>query len=74
MSSYREFAFEKEQIDAFMMKGYDIRQVTESLDGAVVVFGHPENREDRQELLLQTADARKYISTIVFEKQKRLSS
>ena len=74
MSSYREFAEEKEKIDSLKRKGYQIRNVTESLDGAVVEFEHRENREERQKLLLETADARKYVSSIVFEERRRMSS
>jgi len=70
MSSFKEFALERETIDSYQDRGYKISQVTESLDGAHVEFVHQENGEDKQTLLLGTADGRKYLSSIVFEQQQ----
>lgn len=70
MSSFKEFALEKEKIDLYLYEGYEISKVTESLDGAYVEFEKPENREEKQSLILSTADGRKYLSSIVFEQQK----
>jgi hypothetical protein len=71
MSSYKEFALEKEKIDFYQHRGYEVSKVTESLDGAFVEFEQPANSEDRQSLVLSTADGRKYLSSIVFEQQKQ---
>lgn len=70
MSSYKEFALEKEKIDFYQSNGYKISKVTESLDGTYVEFEQQENSEDKQSLVLYTADGRKYLSSIVFEEQK----
>ena len=70
MSTFKEFALERETIDSFQDRGYKISNVTESLDGAHVEFVHQENGEDKQTLLLGTADGRKYLSSIVFEQQQ----
>jgi len=70
MSSFKEFALEKEKVDSYQDRGYKISHVTESLDGAHVEFVHQENGEDKQTLLLETADGRKYLSSIVFEQQQ----
>lgn len=70
MSSYKEYALEKEKIDLYQYRGYEISKVTESLDGTFVEFEQQENPEDKQSLVLYTADGRKYLSSIVFEQQK----
>ena len=70
MSSFKEFALEKEKIDLYLYEGYEISKVTESLDGEFVEFEKPANREEKQSLILSTADGRKYLSSIVFEQQK----
>ncbi len=71
MSSFKEFAAEKEKIDFYQFKGYEVSKVTESLDGALIEFEQPENCEDKQSLVLSTADGRKYLSSIIFEQQKQ---
>ncbi|WP_019415464.1 hypothetical protein [Paenisporosarcina sp. TG20] len=70
MSSFKEFALEKEKIDFYQDKGYKISKVTESLDGAYVEYELQENQEDKHSIVLNTADGRKYLSSIVFEQQK----
>ncbi|WP_017379687.1 hypothetical protein [Paenisporosarcina sp. TG-14] len=71
MSSSKEYDLEKEKIDFYMNSGYEITKVTESLDGEFIEFEQPENPEDKQKLVLYTADGRKYLSTFVFEQQKK---
>jgi len=70
MSSSKEFVLEKEKIDFYLCNGYEISIVTESLDGAYVEFEQQDNCEDKQSLVLNTADGRKYLSSIIFEQQK----
>ncbi|NGM82171.1 hypothetical protein G5B47_07070 [Paenibacillus sp. 7124] len=64
MSAYDEFAKEKQEIDALLDQGYTVTGMLETLDGAKVKFdgGEPGSVE----LLLLTADARKYVTTLVF--------
>jgi hypothetical protein len=71
MSSSKEYALEKEKIDFYQDRGYKIIKVTESLDGTYVEIEQLENREDKQSFILYTADGRKYLSSIVFEQQKK---
>ncbi len=68
MSTYNEFAAERDKIDFLTGKGYVIRKVTETLDGANVVF---EKRDCENEMLfIRTADARKYFTSIIIKQQK----
>ena len=70
MSSYHEYAVEKEKVDFYQLSGYRITNVIESLDGAYVEFTLQENSEHKQSLVVSTADGRKYLSSLVFEQQK----
>jgi len=71
MSSYKEFLGEKEKIDRLLQKSYKITSVRENLSGAFIEFTNPKNPEDKVELHILTADARKYFSTIIIAKQKK---
>lgn len=71
MSSYKEFVEEKEKIDGLLQKDYEITRIIENLSGAFVEFTNPKNSEDKVELQILTADARKYFSTIIIAKQKK---
>ncbi|BCG61486.1 hypothetical protein [Paenibacillus sp. URB8-2] len=66
MSAYDEFAKEKQEIDALLDQGYTVTGMLETLDGAKVKFGSGEPAKGSVELLLLTADARKYVTTLVF--------
>jgi len=70
LSSSKEFELEKVKIEDYLSRGYAISKVTESLDGAYVEFEQQGKCEDKQSLVLNTADARKYLSSIIFEQQQ----
>ncbi len=71
MSSYKEFLEEKAKIDGMLEKGYEITKIIENLSGAFVEFTNLKNPEDKVELQILTADARKYFSTIIIANQKK---
>jgi len=71
MSSYKEFISEKKRIDGLLQKDYEITRITENLSGAFVEFTNSKNPEDKLELQILTADARKYFSTIIIANQKK---
>lgn len=64
MSASHEYQQEKEAIDAYIAKGFTVASVHESLDGALVTFRSSEGANESLPLL--TADARKYLSTLIF--------
>jgi hypothetical protein len=64
MSSWHQYMKEKEQIDGLIESGCLITEIKEGLDGDLVRF---ERGADVQELLLLTADARKYIGSALIE-------
>jgi hypothetical protein len=71
MSSYKEFLEEKEKIDGLLQYGYEITRIHENLSGAFVEFTNSKNQEDKVELQILTADARKYFSSIIIANQKK---
>lgn len=75
MSASQEYFKEKEKIDFLMYKGYKITSVTENLDGATVEFQSSGdlNQQEKEVLYIQTADARKYFSSIMVEQQRNLT-
>ncbi|KMY53307.1 hypothetical protein AC623_04300 [Bacillus sp. FJAT-27231] len=76
MSSYKEFLKEKEKIDELYRNGYTITHVRENLSGAFLTFERSKldlkNKEQRKELQILTADARKYFSNLLIANQKKL--
>ncbi|QWU16008.1 hypothetical protein SAMN04487895_102248 [Paenibacillus sophorae] len=66
MSAYDDFAKEKQEIDDLLLQGYAVTGMLETLDGAKVKFDQGEPGKGSVELLLLTADARKYVTTLVF--------
>ncbi|WNS81052.1 hypothetical protein RRU94_09540 [Domibacillus sp. DTU_2020_1001157_1_SI_ALB_TIR_016] len=67
MSDYKGFIKEKEAIDALLDDGYRIIAVRETLEGDFIEF---ERHIERKELHLLTADARKYIGTLIVEAKR----
>jgi hypothetical protein len=65
MSAFAEFAREQQEVDELLFKGYSIAGIQEDLDGARVVFVRGGSAKGKMELLLLTADARKYVTTLV---------
>ncbi|QYR21881.1 hypothetical protein KZ483_02240 [Paenibacillus sp. sptzw28] len=70
MSAFREFWNEKQEIDALLSEGYSVASVKEDLDGTKVRFVRDESSPEHAELLLLTADARKYVVSLIFERQR----
>lgn len=76
MSSYKEFLEEKAKIDELISKGYQIAGVTENLNGAFLEFSPSvnslNNPDEKVELHILTADARKYFSNLIVASQKKV--
>ncbi|MNC23948.1 hypothetical protein D3C76_35170 [compost metagenome] len=66
MSAYAEFDKERQEIDALLRQGYTITGIREDLDGATVKFTSSGPGVSTVELLLLTADGRKYVTTLIF--------
>ncbi|MFS0781765.1 hypothetical protein [Bacillus sp. 1P06AnD] len=67
MSDYQQYVGEKLEIDSLMKKGYRIRSVNETLDGAFLTFYH--DVEKQNELIrVMTANGRKYFSTFLLDR------
>lgn len=66
MSDYQQFLNERDKIDYFIGKGYRINAVNEHLNGATVDFLHP-NGNVTESLLIGTANARKYFSSLLLK-------
>ncbi len=65
MSAYEEFYEEKQAVDAYLIAGFTIIGIKETLDGMVVRFRKQQSDADEAELVLLTADARKYVSNLI---------
>ncbi|WP_102692304.1 hypothetical protein [Rummeliibacillus pycnus] len=66
MSDFLQAVSEINKIDELLLQQYQMKKITENLEGALIEFkkfNHPEI----QELHIGTADARKYASVKVFE-------
>lgn len=70
MSAFDEFAKEQGEVDGLLFKGYTIAGIQEDLDGARIKFVRGEPAKSAVELLLLTADARKYVTTLVVVGQR----
>lgn len=65
MSAFDEFDQERQEIDGLLQQGYSILSIIEDLDGARVKFVHGNPNKVPVWLQLLTADARKYVTTVV---------
>jgi hypothetical protein len=74
MSAFREFWNEKQEIDALLGEGYRVASIKEDLEGTEVRFIKDEPSPEQAELLLRllTADARKYVVSLIFERQREM--
>ncbi|CEI82399.1 hypothetical protein BN997_02265 [Oceanobacillus oncorhynchi] len=68
MSSYQEFLQEKQLVDAWMKNNYKITSVVGTLDGDMVEL-EKEGVAEKQSILLENADSRKYITTLLIKHQ-----
>lgn len=73
MSAFAEFEQEKQQIDAILAQGYTIAAIQENLDGALLHFIQSSSHAERTQLQILTADARKYVTTLLFARQTQLA-
>lgn len=67
MSTYMEFLIERNKIDSLMKKGYMIKNVRETLDGAYVDFENQDEEEQFITLHLMNADTRKYFGSLIIK-------
>ncbi|MFD4707084.1 hypothetical protein ACFWM3_19760 [Gottfriedia sp. NPDC058432] len=67
MSTYKEFLIERNQIDSLMKKGYKIKNVRETLDGAYVDFENQDEEEQFITLHIMNADTRKYFGSLIIK-------
>lgn len=72
MSDYQQYLHERDQVDFFIQKGFNIKKVTENLSGAFVLFEKESASGEKEVETIQilTADARKYFSVRVIQQQK----
>jgi hypothetical protein len=71
MSPYSDFLRERQAIDALLQKGFTFAAACEDLDGMSVRFLKKGPEPERAELRLLTADARKYLVSLLFTQRKR---
>ena len=67
MSTYKEFLIERNQIDSLIKKGYKIKNVSETLDGAYVDFENQDEEEKFITLHIMNADTRKYFGSLIIK-------
>lgn len=72
MSDYQQYLNERDKLDFFIQKGFRINAVHEHLDGASVEFYHPASKE-KETLLIGTANARKYFSSLLIKQNLGIS-
>ncbi|MFC4100607.1 hypothetical protein [Paenibacillus xanthanilyticus] len=70
MSHYAEVLKEQRAIDALLADGYRITRISEDMDGSAVSFAKAAPSDERAELQLLTADARKYVVTLLFARMR----
>ncbi|WP_340026281.1 hypothetical protein MHI24_14435 [Paenibacillus sp. FSL K6-1096] len=70
MSAFAEFEEERRQIDSLFGQGYTVAGIYEDLDGARVIFIRSEPAGEPVELLLLTADARKHVTAVIFDRSR----
>ncbi len=64
MSDYQLYLSEKNKIDEFFEKGFEIKHITENLSGTFLNFERVSDEKiEKESLHLLTAEARKYIAT-----------
>jgi hypothetical protein len=71
MSAYAEYDKEKRTVDALLEDGFAIVSINEVLDGMEIRFRKLPPECDEAQLLLLTADARKYVSNLIVSQQKQ---
>lgn len=72
MSHYAEVLKEQRAIDALLADGFRITRISEDMDGSAVVFAKTAPSTERAKLQLLTADARKYVVTLLFTRMRKV--
>ncbi|MFB7141512.1 hypothetical protein ACFCYN_17810 [Gottfriedia sp. NPDC056225] len=67
MSTFKEFLIERNKIDFLIKKGYKIKNVRETLDGAFVDFENQMEEEQFITLQIMNADTRKYFGSLIIK-------
>ncbi|MEI5908441.1 hypothetical protein WAK64_15435 [Bacillus spongiae] len=67
MVNHQEYIAEREKIDFLIEKEFTIIDVTEDLNGSIVVFS---KGEEEISLHVKTAEARKYFSNLLVQKNE----
>ncbi|ULT58921.1 hypothetical protein L1999_10500 [Neobacillus drentensis] len=71
MSDYQQYLKERDLVDYYLQKGYLIKNSTENLSGAFVLFEkkNSNGEMERETIQLLTPAARKYFSVRVIQQQ-----
>ncbi|MEH7118015.1 hypothetical protein V7128_11420 [Neobacillus vireti] len=75
MSDYQQYLKERELVDLYIQKGFQIKTITENLSGAYVLFEKKDSKGEleRETIHVLTPAARKYFSVRLIQQQKGLS-
>ncbi|WP_399538474.1 hypothetical protein [uncultured Paenibacillus sp.] len=74
MSAFKAYRNEKQKIDALLNNGFVIAGTREDQDGTAVRFKRIGSTTEIADLQLLTADARKYVSGLIFARLKETGS
>lgn len=74
MSAFKAYRNEKQKIDALLNNGFVIAGTREDQDGTAVRFKRIGSSTEIADLQLLTADARKYVSGLIFARLKETGS
>lgn len=69
MSDYHEYMMEREQLDFFVERGYQIEEVYENLNGAYLQLRLNNQVETFH---VKTADGRKYFSSLLQQQMNKV--
>ncbi|MEH7415088.1 hypothetical protein V7266_07370 [Neobacillus drentensis] len=71
MSDYQQFLKERDLVDYYIQKGFQIKTITENLSGAYVLFEKKNSNglKESETLHLLTPAARKYFSVRLIQQQ-----
>lgn len=75
MSDYQQYLKERELVDFYIQKGFQIKTITENLSGAYVLFEKKDSNGEleRETIHVLTSAARKYFSVRLIQQQTGLS-
>ncbi|GAK04009.1 hypothetical protein JCM19037_2380 [Geomicrobium sp. JCM 19037] len=66
MNEYDDYVKEKQEIDDYILRGYQINDVREDLSGALLTLVNADG--ERETLRIGNADARKYFAVLLLDK------